>query len=235
MRPVHDGSLITSPLDITAPFPRQSKTIIVSTVQNEAGPAIFNGIGDPLPESALEMVVNITMGTDRTNKLLASPFYQLPAGADADTFDARLQLISMGTDQIWRCPSWTFARSWAAAGGKVYVGEYIIGATYPDNEDISFCTQGGTVCHEDDIQIAFGTCSSPNNKQSSLITEIQARYKSFLSGGNPNAAGFQNWPTVSGSNTNAILLGASGAAPINACTPDFWGNQVSFDYQIFGQ
>lgn len=236
MRPVMDRSLITSPLDSTAPFPRQSKTIIVSTVQNEAGPAIFTQNPSFVSESDYANLVNQSLGSSRTATILASNLYSVPPSfaSNTDTFDARIQLQSLGTDQIWRCPSWTFSRNWAAAGGKVYVGEYVIGATYPDNEDISFCTSGSAVCHEDDIKIAFGAVSSPSTAQSNLVKEIQTRYKAFFSSGSPNTNGFASWPTGSNSATNAILLGASGTATIGACETSFWGDAVLYDYQLFG-
>ncbi|KAH8117062.1 alpha/beta-hydrolase [Phellopilus nigrolimitatus] len=236
MRPVMDRSFITSPLDSTAPFPGQSKTILVSTVQNEAGPTIYSTYTNPVSESDWPSLVNASLGATRTSRVVNSAHYAVPANdaANISSFDARTQLQSLGTDQLWRCPSWTFARNWASAGGKVYVAEYTVGTTYPDNADIPFCTESDTVCHEDDIEIVFGTASSPSSAQSSLIRQIQARYRAFLSGGNPNTAGYANWKAVSGSTTNAILLGTSGEATVGACDPSFWGSAVLYDYQMFG-
>ena len=145
---MRDGSFITSPLDSTAPFPHVSKSLLISTVLDEAGPAIFSAFPDPLPQAALAPIVNFTFGTTRTNTILASAFY----GA-SEIPDARLQLQQMGTDYIFRCSSWTFARSWVQHGGRAFVGQYTLGATYPDNAQIPFCTQPGSVCHEDDIKI----------------------------------------------------------------------------------
>ncbi|KAL5490045.1 hypothetical protein ACEPAI_4878 [Sanghuangporus weigelae] len=234
LRPVTDGSLVTSPLDITVNFPRQSKTIIVSTVEHEAGPTIYSMFTDPLPEAAFASVCNITLGADRTSKVVNSQHYALPASDSTSDVDARVQLETAGTDQIWRCPSWTFARAFAAAGGKVYVGKYVVGVTYPDNEDIAFCKDGG-ICHEDDIQVVFGTASSPTREQKNLATQIQARMKSFLASGTPNARGYQSWSTVQRSNVNALVLGGSGGgADVGACDPSFWGQEVPYDYQLFG-
>ena len=194
LRPVKDGSLITSAMDLTETFPSVSKNIIITTVQNEAGPAIFNAITSSLPEAALSLAVNASLGEPRTSNILNSSFYNIPPSfADSSNFDARLQLVAMGTDQIWRCPSWSFARLWAAAGGRVYVGDHVVGSTYVDNTGVSFCTQGGTVCHEDDIEILFGTASNPTSAQTKAISEIQARVKSFLHTGVPSASGFQTW------------------------------------------
>lgn len=237
MRPVTDHSLITSPLDTTAPFPSQSKTIIVSTVRDEAGPAIYSALQDPVSEDDLPIIVNASLGPERTSTVLNSEHYAVSA-ADSkyvSSFDARSQLENIGTDQIWRCPSWTFARSWAAAGGKVFVGEYALGATYPDNEDIPFCTQGGTVCHEDDIKVVFGTETSPTSAQRTLNYQVQARMKQFFANGSPTARGFENWNPVSGSDVNALVLGGPGGkAAVGACDPSFWGQEVPYDYQLFG-
>ncbi|KAI5119949.1 hypothetical protein M0805_002138 [Coniferiporia weirii] len=237
MRPVTDRSLITSPLDTTAPFPSQSKSIIVSTVQEEAGSTIYSTYTGRVSENEWPGLVNASLGPSRTSKVISSPHYAVPSqdAKQLATFDARTQLQSLGTDQIWRCPSWTFARSWAAAGGKVYVGQYVVGATYPDNEEIEFCADDGSVCHEDDIKIVFGTVSSPSSEQKSLISESQSRYKAFFNNGNPTVKGLENWSAVSGSNTNAILFGGSGgSASVGACDPSFWGSDVLYDYQMFG-
>ena len=235
LRPVMDGQLLTSPLDATAPFPSQSKTIIVTNVQNEAGPTIYSSFTSPLSVSDFDSIVQQTFGSPRTATLLASSNYAVPnaTGNSSAAVDARVQLEAMGTDQIWRCPAWTFARSWAAAGGTVYVGKYVVGATYPDNSAIAFCTEGG-VCHEDDIEIVFGTVLKPSSAQNTLIQQEQSRLKSFLAGGSPNAAGAETWIPAAGNNTNALVLGGSGGqAAVGACDPSFWGSQVPYDYQLF--
>jgi len=237
MRPTHDGALITNPMDLTTSFPSVNKKILISTVLDEAGPAIFGMLDtDPVPASDFVSQVNATFGEPRTTTIVNSPFYPVPApgAADFSTFDARTQLENLGTDQIWRCANWAFARLWASHGGTAYVGEYVVGATYPDNAGVDFCTQGGTVCHEDDIEIVFGTVPSPNAAQASLTAQMQARYKSFLANGNPNAAGQANWSPVSGSNVKALVLGGTGTVAVGACDPSFWGQAVAFDYQVFG-
>ncbi|KAH9928112.1 uncharacterized protein B0H18DRAFT_952512 [Fomitopsis serialis] len=81
---VCDGDLITSPLDLTATFPSQSKT---------------------------------------------ASYYD--DGVDG-----------------------TFAL-WASSGGTAYVGMYTVGASYPSNSDVSKCTDSGSICHQDDIEIIF--------------------------------------------------------------------------------
>jgi len=236
LRPVHDGTLIPNPMDLTATFPSVNKKILISTVLDEAGPAIFGTLDtSPVPASDFVSNVNATFGEPRTSTIVNSPFYPVPSPSAAgfSTFDARTQLENLGTDQIWRCANWAFARLWAAHGGTAYVGEYVVGATYPDNEGVAFCTQGGTVCHEDDIQIVFGTTPSPNSAQTSLTAQMQARYKAFMSTGNPNTPGRANWSPVSGSNVNALVLGGTGTVAVGACAPSFWGQAVPFDYQVF--
>ena len=153
MRPVHDGALITSTLDSTTPFPKVSKPIILSTVSNEAGPDIYGQFTNPMNTSFYESVVDAVLGEPRARNLLRSPYYQVPVRRDGIAADARVQLENLGSDQVWRCPTWTFARSWTRYGGKAYVSQYTVGATYPDNQDITYCTGAGVVCHEDDIEI----------------------------------------------------------------------------------
>jgi hypothetical protein len=67
--------------------------------------------------------------------------------------DARVQLQELGTDYLWRCSAWTFARNWVQNGGTAYVGKYLVGATYPGNGEVPYCIQPGIVCHQDDIEI----------------------------------------------------------------------------------
>ena len=153
MRPVYDGALITSTLDSTTPFPQVSKPIILSTVLNEAGPAIYGQFTSAMSTYLYEEIVDASFEELEASNLLTSPYYQVPAPSNGNAADARVQLEKMGSDQIWRCATWTFARSWTQHGGKAYVAQYTVGATYPDNQGIPFCTQQGVVCHEDDIEI----------------------------------------------------------------------------------
>lgn len=231
IRPVHDGQLITSTFTGNS-FPRVSKPILVTTVLNEAASTIYTMFSSPVPEQATAQIVAGILGTSRASTILGSQRYAADASGGAD--DVRPSLEQLGTDYLWKCPSWTFSRAFASSGGPTYVGMYVVGATYSDNAGIPYCTTNGIVCHQDDIQIVFGTVSNPNTQQTQLIQEIQARYKAFLNAGNPNASGFAQWNAASSSSANAILLGGSGPAPIDACTPSFWGSAVPYDYQVYG-
>jgi hypothetical protein len=257
MRPVRDGVLITSTLDSTSPFPPVSKPIILSNVRNEAGPTIYWNFNDPIDTSTYRTIVSSSLGDPRASNVLSSPYYQVPGG---QTVDARVQLEKMGTDQVWRCATWTFARSWTQSGGRAFVALYTVGATYPDNSAIPFCSGAGAVCHEDDIEIVvrdlvgspcpffddqtqFGTVSNPTSAQSSLISEVQARYKSFMLTGDPNplgalgalGVGLPHWSPATTGNFSAQNLGSPGTAAIGACNTQFWGtSSVPYDYQIFG-
>ncbi|CDO73592.1 hypothetical protein BN946_scf185014.g62 [Trametes cinnabarina] len=233
IRPVFDNVLIKSTLDSTSPFPRVSKPIIVSTVRNEAGPTIYGGFPDSVNDSLYEELVDFTFGDPRTSRILNTAVYAASPNVDGVQADQRPQLEELGTDQIWRCASWTFARNWVANGGKAYVGEYQVGATYPGNDEVPFCTSGGAVCHQDDIEIVFGTTPNPNDAQAALTKEMQARYSNFLHNGNPNANGFANWQVAGTDNVNAINLGAPGLATVGACNTSYWGNFVQYDYQVF--
>ncbi|OSD08536.1 alpha/beta-hydrolase [Trametes coccinea BRFM310] len=233
MRPVLDNVLIKSTLDSTSPFPKVSKPVIVSTVRNEAGPTIYGGFPDSVNDSLYEELVSFTFGDPRTSRILNTAVYAASPSVDGVEADQRPQLEELGTDQIWRCASWAFARNWVANGGKAYVGEYQVGATYPGNDEVPFCTSGGAVCHQDDIEIVFGTTPNPTAAQAALTKEMQARYSNFLHNGNPNANGFATWQVAGTDNVNAINLGAPGLATVGACNTSYWGNFVQFDYQVF--
>lgn len=148
IRPVQDGVLVTSPLDSTAAFPSVSKPILLSTVLDEAAEEIYGNFTSPLPEEVFLPFCEANLGDSRAATVADSSFY--PVYSDED---ARIPLQVLGTDYVWRCPTWTFARNWISNGGSAYVGLYTVGATYPGNEEIPFCTEAGSVCHQDDIEI----------------------------------------------------------------------------------
>ncbi|KDR81732.1 hypothetical protein GALMADRAFT_59378 [Galerina marginata CBS 339.88] len=234
IRPVLDGSFITSPLDSTATFPSVSKPVLITSVTQEAGFAIYLNYANPLPADGFAGVSDFTLGEDRTSIIVASPFYPSVPALDGSV-DARVQLQSLGTDYLWKCSGWTFARNWVQHGGTAYVGQFVVGATYPGNEVVPYCTQPGIVCHQDDIQIVFGTVSNPTAAQSSLTAEMQKRYKAFLATGNPNVAGVPTWTPATSSNVHPIRLGGSGEAAVEACAQSFWGSGVQYDYQFYNE
>jgi len=151
IRPLRDGQLISYTLTTSTPFPQVSKPILVTTVANEAGSSIYGGFSSPMSESDYLQFVNWSLGTSRAGTVLASQRYTVQTLAGVT--DARPSLERMGTDSLWKCSSWTFSRTWASKGGPAYVGMYVLGATYPTNAGIPFCTSNGSVCHQDDIQI----------------------------------------------------------------------------------
>lgn len=228
MRPVMDGSFITTSLDSTTPFPSVSKPVLISTVAQEAGPTIYGGNSNALNQNDLTNALGAAFGSDRANAIISSRFYPTAP-------DARVQLQAIGTDYMWRCSSWTFARNWASHGGKAYVGEYVVGETYPGNDKIPYCVQPGNVCHQDDIEIVFGTAPNPSPPQKALVSEMQARYNAFLNTGNPNVPNLPAWNAAGSSDVSPIQLGASGSGPVpvDACTPSFWGQAVQYDYQFY--
>lgn len=62
---------------------------------------------------------------------------------------------------------------------------------------------------------------------------MQARYKAFLAGGSPNAAGFATWNEATTSDVHALTLGGSGEVAAGGCDPSFFGVVVPYDYQVF--
>ncbi|CAL1705646.1 unnamed protein product [Somion occarium] len=240
LRPVHDGTLVTSTFTPITPFPRVNKPLLITTVNDEAGFTIYGGVGPGgLDPATYEFMVDSAFGQKSATTLLAFADYAVPASAnstdgDGGETDVTPQLQQMGTDQVWRCPSWTFARNWVSNGGRAFVGEFVVGASYPGNEEVPFCTDSGVVCHQDDIEIVFGTAPNPTPAQAALIQEIQARYSAFLRTGNPNTDSLRTWTAAGTSNVHATQLGASGEAPVGGCDPSLWGAAVPYDYQTLG-
>ncbi|KAG6814563.1 hypothetical protein H0H92_000091 [Tricholoma furcatifolium] len=229
IRPVNDGYFITSPLDSTAPFPAVSKPIMITNVLDEAALTIYGEFTDPLPSSYFEPICNATFGPDRTAIVVDSPYYPTPS---SDT-DVRVQLQTLGTDYIWKCAGWTFARNWVHNGGTAYVGQYLLGASYAGNDAVPYCTEEGVVCHQDDIEIVFGTVANATDAQAALVAEMQLRYQSFMTTGSPNANGLSTWTTSTTSGVNAQPLGGAGPIVVGACDPSFWGDAVDYDYQVY--
>ncbi|KAJ7024309.1 alpha/beta-hydrolase [Mycena alexandri] len=233
IRPVRDGSLITSPLDLTAAFPSVNKPILLSNVKNEAGTTIYGMFDGDASSSSFTQACQESLGDDRTALVQTSPFYNITGLADT-----RVPLELLGTDYQWRCPTWSLARSWVGKGGKAFVGVYYTGATYPANNGVAFCLESGSVCHQDDIEIVFGTVPSPSTAQAALTKEMQTRYKAFLTTGNPNVAGLTPWTAATMTDVHAHQLGGtpspSGEVPVGACDPSFWGSAVQYDYQVYG-
>ena len=152
LRPVLDGSLITTNLEKGGSFPSTSKPIMLTTTREEAGSAIFSMIEDPIPEPWLPAYLNALWGSARASTIASSPYY-VPSPADVASGDLRPLVQVIGKDSVWRCPTWTFAREYSSRGGTVWTGQYNVGALYPSNQGISFCNGPDVVCHEDDIQI----------------------------------------------------------------------------------
>ena len=159
LRPSVDGSFVTTSLTGDS-FPSNLKPLLITTVRNDAGLSIGSAFPLDTPESTYQPVVDATFGSSRTTTLLASQWYS-ESNLRAQTpqnDQTRVQLEYLGTDATFRCPSWTFARSYVAKGGSVHVGRFMLGATYV-NPPVDYCTTNGRVCHQDDIYITVCLCS----------------------------------------------------------------------------
>ncbi|CAG8632818.1 14576_t:CDS:2, partial [Acaulospora colombiana] len=221
LRPVLDGTLITYSLTTSFP-PAWSKNLLLTTTSHEAGQPIYQSIGWALPSAAFDLVAPILYGTPRDAAVKSQ--YGI---ADLEVADIRPQLATIGTDGVWRCPNYQFARTWANNGGNIWVGEFTKGATYPDNTGLSYCTADGHVCHEDDIQIVFGTVPSPTAAQTALINQVQARWGAFIKTGNPNTSGYANWTQVPrGGSVPVMNLGGTSSIPLGGCDPAIWGGAI---------
>jgi len=229
IRIVHDGSFVTTTLTGSS-FPSTLKPIVVTTVNKEAGPAILAQHSDAVPGSDWDDIIDSSFPVN-PDMVLSSTWYPAPADSVVDT---RPELITLGTDQIWRCPTWTLARTWASLGGAVYTGVINIGNVYVDSIGNPFCDETD-VCHEGDIEILFGTVTSPSAKQSALTKELQARYSSFIRTSNPNPSGYTAWKASTSGVVNALNLGGTGTAADGGCEVGFFGSEIPYFYQLFAQ
>ncbi|EJU00781.1 hypothetical protein DACRYDRAFT_108839 [Dacryopinax primogenitus] len=66
---------------------------------------------------------------NRAGAVAHSSYYADPSAANDPTGgDIRNLSVKVGTDQVWRCSNYAFARAYSARGAKVYVGEFQSGA-----------------------------------------------------------------------------------------------------------
>ncbi|WVF65861.1 hypothetical protein IAT40_000598 [Kwoniella sp. CBS 6097] len=176
-----------------------SIALLLSTVSNEAGSAVQASFEAPVPLSnnTYFATLSVAVNPDRAKVISASSRYALPPadsptptglyGAGGDLFRETYERAA--TDGIWRCPNRDVARSWSRAGGKVWVGEWTKGATYPTNQqDEGYCKQKGRVCHEDDIYPTFGNAPNPSANMSSSEEEILSYWTSFIQNLDPNGS-----------------------------------------------
>lgn len=229
IRPVLDGTLIK--YSLTTTFPPTLKNILLTTVKDEAGSAIYSIVNYPLPPAYFMYAATGLFGATRATQI--DDQYKV---SNENVDDIRPELVVVSTDGAWRCPTYTLARTWAQRGGNVWVGQFTIGATIPYNSGISFCTTNGNVCHQDELEIVFGTVPSPTPAQAALTAEVQARWGAFVKTGNPNTSGYANWPQIPrGGAVPVYNLGGTTSIPLGACDPSVWGSSILYDYQIYGQ
>ena len=143
--------------------------------------------------------------------------------------------MTVGTLFFWTCAVQANAVAYSKHA-NVYLYELHLGCTHPDNENDPLCTNG-EVCHEDDLEMVFGTCSSPTSQQTQVSNEVISRWVSFAANGNPNIGGHSTWSNVASSTKlNALLIGATDAVNqtlySNSCGPVF-GGTVPFNYQLY--
>jgi hypothetical protein len=119
--------------------------LLITTTKNEAGSAIQQIFPVPAPASNNTFTATLfaLVGAERAATLVSNLAYTMNHGNDS----VRKTLERISTDGVWRCPNRDVARSWAAAGGNVWVGKWVEGATYSSNQG-TYCQQQGVVCHE---------------------------------------------------------------------------------------
>ncbi|KAG9044216.1 hypothetical protein FS837_008611 [Tulasnella sp. UAMH 9824] len=248
LRPFLDGTTIK--YSLTTTFPPTKRPILITNNKNEGGAAVGQFFPKGLSTDDFLSNIQNSLGNDRAQTVNDSPYYN-PTGSNlvqpyVQNGDVTRQAFDrVGTDQTWRCENWAFARRWTAAGGTAYVGVFQIGATYPMNAGIDYCTTplngSNPVCHQDEIYLIFGTTPSPSSAQSSLSTEMQTRMAKFITNpaNGPNASGLPwTWNKAGTSDVKAVQLGGSTAGqavPSYGCDPSFWGAAVPFDWQMYNE
>jgi carboxylesterase type B len=174
------------------------------------------------------------IGPSRAETISSSPFFTFDP-SDPDT--TRDTLSAVGTLFFWTCSNQFISLAYTSQA-NVYLYQLQVGFTFPDNEDDGMCLKSGVVCHEDDIELLFGTFTSkPSAAQAAAGVEMRTRWIAFATTGNPNVKGTVRWNTVGSSSTNLNALMLSGTSTINQslypaiCGP-FFGGSVQYNFQI---
>ncbi|WVW80223.1 hypothetical protein I302_102201 [Kwoniella bestiolae CBS 10118] len=256
-------SLFTSPSDL----PLWDIPLLITTVSNEAGTAVSELFPGPVPVSQDVYLATLaaTINPDRASIVSSSGEYALPNslgyGEGGDLF--RETYEKAATQGIWACPNRDVAERWSRNGGKVWVGQWNKGVTYPSNAGEGYCTLQGTVCHEDDIYPTFGTSPDTSSETSSLEQDILKYWTSFITHIDPSPSStkrdvdckksFRDWfswfwpfkraylPVSSSSSddwspyTSEEDVFALGGGQISKCPEGFWGGRVKYDWQIYDQ
>lgn len=229
---VASGTLpVTVPV-IMGMFPSQLYSP-TGTVANEATPQIFDISSVPLPDADFEYIISEFIGPARASAICACTQFQLNP-SDPDT--VRNTLSAVGTMLFWTCANQANAIAYANQA-NVYLYELLLGCTNPANANDPMCTSNGEVCHEDDLGMVFGTCTSPTYHQTALSNEIMARWAAFAANGSPNVQGKTKWGKVGGSaNLNALRFSSSDVVNQtlygDLCGPIF-GSAVEFNFQLY--
>ncbi|KAK8861641.1 hypothetical protein IAR55_002464 [Kwoniella newhampshirensis] len=212
--------------------------LLITTVKNEGGSATQRLFSDPVPMDVATYYAAFAqlIGSDRAKALQNSATYALPNqtgfGQDGDTFREYFERAT--TDGTWRCANRDAAAKWASAGGKVWVGEWTQGVTYPDNGGQGdYCTTKGRVCHEDDIYPTFGTAPNPSGDTTTLEDSVFSHWSSFINDLDPNF-GWDKvpWKRYYGNQQDIFPLGQGG--PVMICPEGFWGSVAKYDWQLYG-
>ncbi|GJJ12326.1 hypothetical protein Clacol_006567 [Clathrus columnatus] len=225
--PSRDFILYTFTNSSTFPPASDMKPVVLTNVKDEAMPSVYTIFPDSNGPISLDMFEGFlieNIGQNRSNQVLDAPFYQFNSSVDLRTV-----LQTLSTDEVWRCPAWTLARNLATRRSPgQYTGLFTVGITYPPNVNITECIQPGSVCHQDDIEVLFGTGPT----QIPLTQELQARYSSYIRTSIPNALGYPEWQLATSTDVKTLNLGGQPPIPTGACTPTFWGDEILFDYQV---
>lgn len=210
-----------------------STVLIVGTLANEVTPQIFDISSVPLPDSYFENIMAEFIGPARASAICECSEFQLNS-SDPDT--VRNTLSAVGTMLFWTCANQANAIAYASQA-NVYLYELLLGCTNPANADDPMCTSNAEVCHQDDIGMVFGTCTSPTSDQTALSNEMMARWAAFAANGNPNVQGKTKWVKVGDStNLNALRLAPSDVVNQtlygDLCGPIF-GDTIEFNFQLY--
>ncbi|BEJ16038.1 hypothetical protein CspHIS471_0506430 [Cutaneotrichosporon sp. HIS471] len=199
--------------------------VLLSYTRNESGFTIDGFIAGAQIANAFvfNLTINKLLGTERAKAFLDAGVYPLVPGPDGMRTSLEIPL----TDAVWRCISLAVGQKYAAAGGKVYVGEWTKGTGF--NAPGGYCSRPGAVCHSDDIYPTFESSPNATANATLIADEVRPFWASFIKTGNPGG----NWKAFSANSTITDVYNIGNGSTLSTCPPSFWGDKVKWDWQLY--
>lgn len=270
------GTLTGPPFEVNPSGALGGKPIIFTNVENEGGSAVGDLLMPTAPGATTaelraypvsltrEQLLEQMFNDNRASVLSSAQQYGMnssstssyPSPDQAQPFSIaedglRQNLERILTQGMFTCATWDNAQRYSSTA-EVYVGLFEKGIQYASNQGNDYCSVGGRVCHEDDIELVFTDSDKVETATARVVKEVQARWVAFMRTGSPNSPTYNGWSSVGASKQAAKVLrlgvyvdesssrGESLLDTISLQAGQYsgcgqvWASEVQFDWQLYG-